>query len=153
MEMMCICKNTNAHTLSSSLSLLRSLSLMHTHVHARAHTHPHARITTLITCLFPSPQIKFLKVEMEKKTKIIKDLQQEVSPPRSPRVLPPNTPSLSLLVCLFFFPHHGSSRCLGVTSRILPAGLPNVAFRGAVSNDFSFFLLFCFDVKGSTLAH
>lgn len=27
---------------------------------------------------FPSVQIKFLKMEMEKKTKIIKDLQQEV---------------------------------------------------------------------------
>lgn len=27
---------------------------------------------------FPSIQIKFLKMEMEKKTKIIKDLQQEV---------------------------------------------------------------------------
>lgn len=54
--------------LASSLYVpfFASLSLFHTH--------------TLIMCPFPPSQIKFLKVEMEKKTKIIKDLQQEVSP-------------------------------------------------------------------------
>lgn len=62
MEMMCI---KNKHEFSPS----PSPTLSH--------------VTTLIMFLFLSPQIKFLKVEMEKKTKIIKDLQQEVSPPRS----------------------------------------------------------------------
>lgn len=84
--MMCI---KNKHEFSPSPS--PTLSLSH--------------VTTLILFLFLPPQIKFLKVEMEKKTKIIKDLQQEVSPPRSTHGLHRTS--------LGFFP----SWCLSVTSR------------------------------------
>lgn len=84
------------------------------HSNAHARTHIHAR--TLITFLFPSSQIKFLKVEMEKKTKIIKDLQQEVSPPRSACALPPNTPLTCTSRGFFCHFYHGSTWCLHASS-------------------------------------
>lgn len=115
MEMMCIknkCSLYLSCSLSVTLSLFPSLSPFH------SHTDTHTPVTTLITFLFPSPQIKFLKVEMEKKTKIIKDLQQEVSPPGSARGLnrtPPHFITMFLFSCYFvlfgfFFP----SWCLAV---------------------------------------
>lgn len=75
MEMMCI-KKTSAF----SLFLSRFLSICPFFCFSFSLSHTHSLQTTLIMCPFPPSQIKFLKVEMEKKTKIIKDLQQEVSP-------------------------------------------------------------------------
>lgn len=44
----------------------------------KKHSEAGHSVSSSVFCPF-CPQIKFLKVEMEKKTKIIKDLQQEVS--------------------------------------------------------------------------